>query len=154
MKRTLRRRVLTWMMGAGIAGAAILFLARSFAEDKAPTKPPPFSKLRAQAARHATHEPILNEWVNAVQQPPQDPVIAKMMADQSKFGIESPFEKMVAGRTIPSPATPASAFINPKVEPGKVRWHKTFADACRAAQQSGKPVLLFQMMGNLDERFC
>lgn len=43
---------------------------------------------------------------------------------------------------------------NPKVEPGKVRWHQDLAAACAAAKKSGKPVLLFQMMGNLDERFC
>ena len=43
---------------------------------------------------------------------------------------------------------------NPKVEPGKVRWHPTFQAACDAARQSGKPVLLFQMMGKLDDQFC
>ena len=42
---------------------------------------------------------------------------------------------------------------NVKVAPGKVKWHKDFQMACRAAAKSGKPVLLFQMMGNLDERF-
>ena len=45
-------------------------------------------------------------------------------------------------------------FVNPKVEPGKVVWHASFADACEAARKSGKPVLLFQMMGKLDDRFC
>lgn len=43
---------------------------------------------------------------------------------------------------------------NPQVQPGKVKWHANFADACAAAQKSGKPVLLFQMMGKLDEQFC
>src|SRR5690348_3805366 len=126
MKRTLRRRVLSWMMGAGIAGAAILLLARSFAEDKAPPKPPP----------------VPPNVVNP--------------ADFSKYGIEAPTKKILAGRTVPSSSEPGSAstFNNPKVQPGKVRWHKTFADACQAAKQSRKPVLLFQMMGKLDERFC
>ncbi len=75
-------------------------------------------------------------------------------SDPSKVRVESPTEKMLAGRTDPSTSGTNPQFINPKVEPGKVRWHKTFAAACRAAKQSGKPVLLFQMMGKLDERFC
>jgi hypothetical protein len=50
-------------------------------------------------------------------------------------------------------AGPASS-VNPKVRPGKLRWHPGFAAACDAARQSGKPVLLFQMMGRLDEQFC
>jgi hypothetical protein len=75
------------------------------------------------------------------------------MADVRKFVIEAPTEKLLAARTAPAAAAPP-AFVNPKVEPGKVRWHKDFAAATRAAQTSGKPVLLFQMMGKLDDRFC
>ena len=36
---------------------------------------------------------------------------------------------------------------NPTVAPGLVKWHPTFAEAQAAARQSGKPVLLFHMMG-------
>ncbi len=42
---------------------------------------------------------------------------------------------------------------NPKVRPGEVNWHPDFETACKAAARSNRPVLLFQMMGNLDERF-
>jgi len=43
---------------------------------------------------------------------------------------------------------------NRSVEPGKVHWHASF-DAARAASKvSGKPVLLFHMMGRLDRQFC
>jgi hypothetical protein len=54
------------------------------------------------------------------------------------------------------PATGASSgeFVDPRVRPGEVRWHKDFAAACRAARKSARPVLLFQMMGRLDQRFC
>jgi hypothetical protein len=48
----------------------------------------------------------------------------------------------------------AGKFVNPKVLPGKVRWHNSFAAACAASAKSGKPVLLFQMMGKLDDEFC
>jgi hypothetical protein len=43
---------------------------------------------------------------------------------------------------------------NPKVKPGLVKWHSNFAEACEASKKSGKPVLLFQMMGKLDDQFC
>jgi hypothetical protein len=43
---------------------------------------------------------------------------------------------------------------NPRLAPGLVKWHVTFADAQAAATKSGKPVLLFHMMGQLDRQFC
>jgi hypothetical protein len=44
--------------------------------------------------------------------------------------------------------------VNPPVRPGLVRWHPSFADARAAARRSGRPVLLFHMMGQLDRQFC
>ena len=44
--------------------------------------------------------------------------------------------------------------VNPPVRAGRVRWHADFDAACTAARRSGKPVLLFQMMGRLDQKFC
>jgi hypothetical protein len=43
---------------------------------------------------------------------------------------------------------------NPRVQPGLVKWHPTFADARAAAEKSGRPVLVFHMMGQLDRQFC
>ncbi len=43
---------------------------------------------------------------------------------------------------------------NPRVRPGRVRWHADFSRACAASRASGKPVFLFHMMGRLDQRFC
>lgn len=37
---------------------------------------------------------------------------------------------------------------------GLVRWHENAAAAADRARKSYKPVLVFQMMGNLDEEFC
>jgi hypothetical protein len=81
--------------------------------------------------------------------PPSDP---KPKMDPGKRIVELPTKRILA-RTGAAPAAPAD-FVNPKVEPGKVRWHADFAAACRAAAKSGKPVLLFHMMGRLDEKFC
>lgn len=51
------------------------------------------------------------------------------------------------------PAGDSSSEHNPRVLPGLVEWHATFDDACAAARESGRPVLLFQLMGNLNQRF-
>jgi hypothetical protein len=84
----------------------------------------------------------------------------------TKGGIEAPTKRLLAGATgqpaLPGQAsnpttgqpTPVPGSDNPKVAPGKVRWHTDFAAACEAARKSGKPVLLFQMMGKLDDQFC
>ena len=45
-------------------------------------------------------------------------------------------------------------FANPKVSAGKVRWHASFESAREAAAKSRKLILLFQMMGKLDDQFC
>ena len=75
--------------------------------------------------------------------------VTPAVADRGKGRIERPVEKVVASAT-----APANKTDNPRVEPGKVKWHKDFAAACAAGKKSGKPVLLFQMMGKLDEKFC
>src|SRR5262249_35818612 len=84
--------------------------------------------------------------------------------DISKGRIERPAKEVLADRSVPTNRQPApqpaslpptpSATANPKVEPGRVRWHPTFDAACAAAQKSGKPVLLFHLMGKLDDQFC
>ena len=64
--------------------------------------------------------------------------------------IERPTKDLVVRETAP----PKLDADNPHVEPGKVQWHKTLADACAASAKSKKPVLLFQMLGKLDDQFC
>lgn len=72
-------------------------------------------------------------------------------ADMRKGDIESPVKINISAG--PGPAARNSRKAN-KVEPGLVSWHESFASAMKVAQSSGKPVLLFQMMGYLDDRFC
>jgi hypothetical protein len=69
-----------------------------------------------------------------------------------RIRVERPIKVVVEKRSA-AVAAPA-AFENPKVLPGLVRWHPTWAAACEAAGKSRKPVLLFQMMGKLDDQFC
>lgn len=67
--------------------------------------------------------------------------------DETKRKIERPAQA-VAARTAPA------AEDNPRVAPGKVNWHASFEAACEASKKSGKPVLLFQLLGHLDKQFC
>jgi hypothetical protein len=79
--------------------------------------------------------------------------VNKAKRDISKDAvIERPTAKIVTNSA--SVESKDAVFVNPKVEPGAVKWHATLDDACKASATSGKPVLLFQMMGNLDEKFC
>lgn len=92
--------------------------------------------------------------------------------DVGKFFIEMPLKQLVAAEIPPEPADqtkrrlqhPVEALVaettktveiddNPSVEPGKVDWHEDFAAARAAAEESGKPVLLFHLLGQLDQRF-
>ena len=67
--------------------------------------------------------------------------------------IEKPTNTILA-RQSAGVAANGKDFVNPKVQPGGVHWHPTLTAACEAARKSGKPVLLFQMMGKLDDQFC
>lgn len=68
-----------------------------------------------------------------------------------------------AGATLALAASPGASFVppirtpdqgNPRVRPGRVRWHDDFEAACAASTRSRKPVLLFHMLGRMDEKFC
>ncbi len=85
-------------------------------------------------------------------------------APMTKMAIESPVKSMwQSGRPVPadldllrakaSPAVaPATAMA--KVQPGLVKWRGNLNDALAASKVSGKPVLLFQLLGNLDDAYC
>ncbi len=66
-----------------------------------------------------------------------------MLADLRKGEVEMPIKRDSA----PAPKEGA-------VAPGKVNWHASFDKAVEAAAKSGKPVLLFQMLGKLDQEWC
>jgi hypothetical protein len=88
--------------------------------------------------------------------PPAPPAVNPQgrIPDRGKGFIEFPAKNVVAQTAPAQPVKPADGFVNPKVEPGKVKWHATFAEACAASAKTGRPVMLFQMMGKLDDQFC
>jgi len=67
--------------------------------------------------------------------------------DVAKRIMERPTERLVRN------AVGAATANSDKVAPGKVDWHADFETAKTAAVDSGKPVLLFQLLGKLDEEF-
>ena len=79
-----------------------------------------------------------------------------VIADRPAFLPEA--ARLASAATPPAvaPATPTSApdSDNPKVPPGLVRWHASAAAARVASERSGKPILVFHMMGQLDRQFC
>ena len=60
---------------------------------------------------------------------------------------------LAAGCSQPAP-TPAKAPAPPPAPTTKVRWHSSFDRALLASAESGRPVMLFQLLGNLDDEFC
>jgi hypothetical protein len=87
--------------------------------------------------------------------PAKPPKPANPRLDMTKsLRIEPAVKNLVATATAAAARPAPAKFVNPKVQPGKVRWHADYAAACRAAATSKKPVLLFQMMGRLDDHFC
>jgi hypothetical protein len=81
--------------------------------------------------------------VLAVAVNPTTPRAADQPAPTKRL-VELPTKSLVAN------AVPA----NPTIEAGKVKWHPSLADACATAKKTGKPVLVFHMMGQLDKQFC
>lgn len=109
----------------------------------------------------------------AVMQPLSASANDYQVPDVSKRSLESTLERTI-GRggspvrrnlrdlpllqlNTPAPTADSSTVSNRagrKVVPGFVRWHTNFETACKRAASTNKPVLLFQMMGKLDEEFC
>ncbi len=96
-----------------------------------------------------SHQPAAADFSKARVEVPAKALLtqAKVPADKTKSEIELPAKAAVIKSAGPE-------FHNPKVPPGKVSWHHDFATACAAAVKSGKPVLVFHLMGKLDDQFC
>jgi hypothetical protein len=109
----------------------------------------PAKLLVAESSAVQPEDPPLNPAID------RDPAVAEPApADVGKAEIELPAKEVLAGTRRSPPTPPAGPTANPKVAPGKVAWHPDFASACAASRKSGKPVLHFQLLGNLDDRFC
>lgn len=70
----------------------------------------------------------------------------------SLFILSSCFIALPAWLKTVTAQAPVS-FVNTKTSPGLVKWHSNFESACQASTRSGRPVLLFTLMGKLDKTF-
>lgn len=95
------------------------------------------------------------------------PITQRM--DFSKSKIEGPLKSLLrSGASAapetdlnklivsPRPARAASPVVAPhdRVSTGLITWHNNVQEAMSKSAKSGKPVLVFHMMGMLDDRFC
>jgi len=53
-----------------------------------------------------------------------------------------------------TPAITHAQEVAPVTTQMKVHWHKSLDAAIEAARKTGKPVLHFQLLGDLDQEFC
>ena len=106
------------------------------AEPKKTPKAPPFdvSKIR-------------------VEEPAKDVVKRTAIVDQPKRIVELPTKRIVKAADLGTANPQAVTPDNPRVSPGKVRWRKDYAEALAVSKKSGRPVLLFQLLGELDHKF-
>lgn len=79
------------------------------------------------------------------------------LPDLSKFKLEASVKELLA-KAVENAAgeklkNEQADFANPQVAPGKVNWHADFAAAKLASGKSGKPMLHFQLLGQLDQQF-
>lgn len=84
----------------------------------------------------------------------------------SKMAIETPLKRIIGKGSARSDFEDLRLPVRPElarksdsrygrtVQPGLVAWHADLADASTRSANSGKPVLVFQMMGKLDQEFC
>ncbi len=132
--------------------APVALAAEPVPRQAAPAPNPAPAEIIADVRKTVIETPtkdVLAKLAAAAKAPNPAPI--NNIADRGKGTIEVPTKEVLAKLAA---AVNANAFVNPKVEPGKVKWHADFAAACEAAKKSAKPVLLFQMMGKLDDQFC
>ena len=119
---------------------------------------------RADVAKGRVVERPTEELVAELSQPVDQPAEAApeakpAVADRTKRQVVEPAAEAIVRDAQPSDGadaeepTAAGADDNPRVEPGKVQWHDDINAALVAANSSGKPVLVFHLLGQLDQRF-
>jgi hypothetical protein len=117
---------------------------------------------RADVAKGRVVERPTEELVAELSQPVDQPAEAApeakpAAADRTKRQVVEPAAEAIVRDAQPSDGAdaeePTGADDNPRVEPGKVQWHDDADAAIAAAKSSGKPVLVFHLLGQLDQRF-
>jgi hypothetical protein len=132
---------------------AVVLTSTAFAQEPAP---PRLDVAKGRVVERPTEE-LVGDLSSSADQTRADP--AAKAADRTKRVVIEPAVERLVGDTQPPDAAPANepqaaaASDNPPVEPGKVKWHGDVTAAIAAAKKSGKPVLVFHLLGQLDQRF-
>jgi hypothetical protein len=103
--------------------------------------------------RNTPKKPALDVGKFRVEAPTKDLVKRTAPRDRTKRVVELPTKRIVQVASPASARPQANKSDNPRVSPGKVRWAGDYAAALAASKKSGKPVLLFQLLGQLDHKF-
>ena len=137
----LRQRTRTQLLGFGVIAVMTLPM---YAD-------PPADRSKGDVVEKGAKAVVKNTAAAAGQPAPITP------ADMTKTVRIEKGPSSIVKMSGPAPANTTAVRVsaeNPTVKAGEVKWHQSFADACAAAKKSGKPVLLFHMMGQLDKQFC
>lgn len=129
-----------WKMQLSVVAA--LCVVAGLLSDQPPAKPAKPAKVREDMTKRR----VVERPVEAVVKVASKSNTARL--DRTKGAVIEPPAKAVVRSSAPA------SDVNPRVEAGKVKWHATFADACKAAENTRRPVLLLHMMGELDRQFC
>lgn len=74
----------------------------------------------------------------------------------SKMAIETPLKRIISKESfaVPQQSSDLKASQDRAVQAGLVAWSASVESAYSRSRVTGKPVLVFQLMGRLDEEFC
>jgi hypothetical protein len=164
------RRLLLLACLAGLYALGLPFVSTQSTQAQSPGQPPRVDRGKTIVIEPALKKVVADKTSPAPAPPPGGLVPIKVPVRPMDFGksgvIEPRLKGILAGpgqqqqifqaqaALAARPQPEPKGFVNPKVEPGKVKWHASFDEARAAAVRSKKPVLLFQMMGKLDDQFC
>jgi hypothetical protein len=146
----MKHKVIGWIAAFALFSALGIFgIYLRAGESNPPAPQPPADTPAGQPAV----APVANGEIQLAPNGGKDRGPMGAAGGRGKGAVELGPKQILATATAPVPPA-KDGFVNPKVEPGKVNWHGDFDTACKAAAKTGKPVLLFQMMGKLDDQFC
>ncbi len=79
--------------------------------------------------------------------------LSRAIGASKRAGIITATAETAMAPAVPTDAKSVSTVKSTSLT-GLIAWRKDFNEARKASARSGKPVMLFQMMGRLDDRFC
>lgn len=117
-------------------------------------RPMAFNKLAIETPLKSTINPTYGTPRLTAPTQPLTLAPARRLTSPLKKTTPAPALRSAARTAIDEQVVGVDANGIAKVAPGMVNWHGNFELARAASAVSGKPVLQFAMIGNLDDKFC